>query len=218
MCVPVSFGAIVAGPTPFLHVRVFVDFWNFTLSIKKRDPAFKVDWKELGRTLATEATRLIDPAANVNFAAMHVVGSYDPKKPEDTKLKNWLLNTLDKFPGVHVSALQRQRKREPPRCPACHATTAICPTCGGDMRGTEEKGVDTRLATDMISLAWANGYNVAVLVFADKDFVPVAEFLQTRGIKVIHASFPPLGGELSQRCWGSISIPSFIERIRLVKS
>ncbi|MGL4591541.1 MAG: NYN domain-containing protein, partial [Aestuariivirga sp.] len=87
-----------------------------------------------------------------------------------------------------------------------------------DMRGTEEKGVDTRLATDMISLAWANGYNVAVLVSADKDFVPVAEFLQTRGIKVIHASFPPLGSELSQRCWGSISIPSFIERIRLVRS
>ena len=53
------------------------------------------------------------------------------------------------------------------------------------------KGVDVRIATDMISLAWANNYDIAVLISSDQDFLPVAEFLETRGIKVIHGVFPP---------------------------
>ena len=74
------------------------------------------------------------------------------------------------------------------------------------MRGTEEKGVDTRIVTDMMSLAWAANYDVAILVSSDKDFVPVAEFLQIRGIKVIHGAFPPRGAVLTQKCWASIDI------------
>lgn len=59
------------------------------------------------------------------------------------------------------------------------------------MRGTEEKGIDTLIVTDMIRLAWADACDVAVLVSSDRDFILVAKFLQPRGIKVIHASFPP---------------------------
>lgn len=40
------------------------------------------------------------------------------------------------------------------------------------MRGTQEKGVDVRIATDMITLAGADDYDVAVLVSSDADFVP----------------------------------------------
>ena len=64
------------------------------------------------------------------------------------------------------------------------------------MRGTEEKGVDIRMATDMISLAWIDYYDIAVLVSSDRDFVPVAEFLETRGVKVIRGAFPPVGSQL----------------------
>ncbi len=74
------------------------------------------------------------------------------------------------------------------------------------MRGTEEKGVDTRIVTDMMSHAWAGGYNVALLISADRDFVPVAEELQKRGIKVIHGRFGKKGMELSKKCWGSIDV------------
>ncbi len=78
------------------------------------------------------------------------------------------------------------------------------------MRGTEEKGVDTRIVADMISLAWADAYDVAVLVSADRDFVPVAEFLQTKGIKVIHGGFPPKGSHLSQKCWANLNVTSLM--------
>jgi len=90
-----------------------------------------------------------------------------------------------------------------------------CPSCGSDMRGTEEKGVDVRIATDMVMLAWVDSYDIAVLVSSDSDFVPVAQFLQTKGKKVVHAAFPPRGALLSQKCWGSIDVPSIREEFRL---
>ena len=82
------------------------------------------------------------------------------------------------------------------------------------MRGTEEKGVDTRIATDMVSLAWVNNYDVATLVSADRDFIPVVEFLNTRGIKVRHGSFPYSASQLTSTCWGSINIPSLMSQFR----
>lgn len=86
------------------------------------------------------------------------------------------------MPGINVVLLERQRKRGYPRCPHCQVEATKCAACGHDMRGTEEKGVDTRIVTDMISLAWVNSYDAAVLVSADRDFVPVADFLQAKGI------------------------------------
>ena len=47
---------------------------------------------------------------------------------------------------------------------------------------------------------------IAVLVSADRDFVPVAEFLQNEGLKVVHGCFPPKGSHLSQKCWGNLNI------------
>ena len=84
------------------------------------------------------------------------------------------------------------------------------------MRGAEEKGVDVRMATDMIRLAWVDNYDVAVLLSSDKDFVPVAEFLETRGIKVIHGAFPPRGAELTRKCWSSIDVAGSREEFRFV--
>ncbi|MFN3465965.1 MAG: NYN domain-containing protein, partial [Terricaulis sp.] len=130
------------------------------------------------------------------------------------KLRNWFTNTLDKMPGVNVVLLERQRKRGYPRCPHCQTEATKCAACNHDMRGTEEKGVDTRIVTDMISLAWVNSYDAAVLVSADRDFVPVADFLQAKGIKIIHGAFPPIGSYLSQKCWANIAIPNLVAQIK----
>jgi uncharacterized LabA/DUF88 family protein len=203
----------ISPPDP-VRVRIFVDFWNFTLAVRNMDASLQVDWRKLGPVLATEAGRLIDAKRPAQYEGLHVYGSFDPAKSNDAKLKNWFTNTLDKMPGVHVVLLERQRKRGYPRCPHCQTETTKCHACGHDMRGTEEKGVDTRIVTDMISLAWANSYDAAVLVSADRDFVPVADFLQTKGIKVIHGAFPPLGSQLSQRCWANIAIPTLAAQIK----
>lgn len=193
-----------------LRVRVFVDFWNFQLSLRGAQDGFKTDWNPIGQLLTREAAALIDPTNPSLFEGMHVYGSYDRDKPQDQKLKNWFTNWLDKQPGVHVTLLERQRKRSHPRCAACHFEVEKCPSCKQDMRGTEEKGVDTRMATDMLNLAWQDAFDAAVLVSSDRDFVPVAEHLQNRGVKVVHAAFPPRGSELSQKCWGSVRVPDLM--------
>ena len=204
-----------AAPPPHpVRVRIFVDFWNFSLAVRGLDPTLLIDWRKLGPVLAAEAGALVDPARPALYEGLHVYGSFDPGKSGDAKLRNWFTNTLDKMPGVNVVALARQRKRGYPRCPHCQTETMACHACGGDMRGTEEKGVDTRIVTDMISLAWSDSYDVAVLVSADRDFVPVAEFLQAKGIKIIHGAFPPAGSILSQKCWANIAIPTLVPRIK----
>ncbi len=197
-----------------VRVKVFVDFWNFQLSINNAYSNFRIDWAKLGPILARESLNIIDSTANLDYQGMNVYGSYDPGSLQDRGLVNWARNTLDKFAGVQVTMLPRQRKRSPPACPACHRAVPTCPNCGHDMRGTEEKGVATHIATDMIKLAWVDNYDVATVLSADRDFVPVVEFLDTRGIKVIHGAFPPLGSALTAACWGSVRIPSIVQQFK----
>ncbi len=55
--------------------------------------------------------------------------------------------------------------------------------------GFIEKGVDVLLATDMVSLAFRDGYDTAILVSGDSDYVPVVEEIQSLGKRVENASF-----------------------------
>lgn len=193
-------------PDQRYRARVFVDFWNYTLSMRDVDADFRTDWARLGPVLASKAVDRIDNQIPCEYQGLNFYGSYDPASQADRNLHRWATTRVDTFPGVTVSIVPRQRKRSPPKCPTCHHEVAVCPNCGADMRGTEEKGVDVRMATDMIRLAWADNYDVAVLVSSDKDFVPVAEFLETTGIKVIHGAFPPRGADLTRKCWSWIDI------------
>lgn len=191
---------------------VFVDFWNFSLSMQGVEEAFPTDWQVLPHVIIKAAVNLIDPGASGIYHGMRVYGSFDGVG--DAKLRKWATTKLDTFPGVTCNFVPRQKKRTGPRCPQCHQIASTCQHCGSDMRGTEEKGVDTAIAVDMISLAWEGVYDVAVLVSADRDFVPVAEYLMKKGIKVIHGAFPPSGAMLSQKSWGAINIPALREGFR----
>ena len=188
------------------RVRVFVDFWNYTLFMRDVDATFKTDWSQLGPVLSRAAVDVIDSTAVGDYQGLNFYGSYNPATERGRNLHRWATSIVGKFPGVRVYIAPRQRKRYPPQCPACHKKTDTCTSCGADMRGTEEKGVDVRMVTDMISLAWVDNYDTAVLVSSDRDFVPVADFLENKGIKVIHGSFPPKGAQLSEWCWGKIDV------------
>lgn len=55
--------------------------------------------------------------------------------------------------------------------------------------GFIEKGIDILIATDMVSLAFRNAYDTAILVSGDSDYVPVIEEIQSLGKRVENASF-----------------------------
>jgi len=203
------------NPTPRHRVRIFVDFWNYTLSMRDADRPFRTDWSRLGPALVDAAGRCVPGPAAPEYQGLNFYGSYDRSSFQDRRLRHWATTKVDRFPGVAVSIVPRQKKRSPPRCPDCKTPVPLCPSCGHDMRGTEEKGVDVRIATDMIKLAWVDNYDTAVLVSSDKDFIPLVEFLETRGIKVLHGAFPPQGSHLSAACWDSFSVPAIREHFRL---
>ena len=53
----------------------------------------------------------------------------------------------------------------------------------------EQKGIDTKIATDMISKSFMAHYDVAILVTADTDFIEVIEEIKTSGSTVVGAYF-----------------------------
>jgi len=53
-----------------------------------------------------------------------------------------------------------------------------------------QKGVDTLIATDMVSMAFLNHYDIAFLVSGDGDLAPAVEALKAAGKQIIVASSP----------------------------
>ena len=106
-----------------VRVRVFVDFWNFDISMRNRGfyaDDYSVDWRELGPCLSRAAGQIVNPGLPSSYQGMNVYGSYDDARQGDVPLRNWMRNTVSKFPGVSPVMVPRQRRREGPKCPRCH--------------------------------------------------------------------------------------------------
>jgi uncharacterized LabA/DUF88 family protein len=186
------------------RTRIFIDFWNFQLSLNQQmGKHYRPDWIKLPAWLIDQAQMLT--GSKLVYEEMRVYLSFNPRSAEDRRLKDWALNWLDRFPGVHVVATER-KLRYAPYCPICHTQVRVCPHCGAAMAGTVEKGVDTSIVTDLLSLAWENAWELAILVTSDRDFIPAVELLNRKGLRVINAHFPPAGMDLARQCWGNIDL------------
>jgi uncharacterized LabA/DUF88 family protein len=60
----------------------------------------------------------------------------------------------------------------------------------GGLSVFEEKGVDIDLAVDMLTGAFEDRYDTAILVSSDGDFKPVVQAIQRRGKRVEYVFFP----------------------------
>lgn len=192
--------------------RIFVDFWNFQLSFNDRVPSgVRADWTKIVPWLVTRSAAL---GLDLTFEEMTVYLSHDPRKAEDKRLRDWAINFLDRQPGVKVKMLERKPKGSP-LCPACHKKITLCPHCGGSTTGTIEKGVDTAIVTDLLSLAWEGAWEVAILVSSDRDFIPAVDMLGRKGFRVINAHFSPVGVDLARACWAAINFNEDLSQIYL---
>jgi len=73
------------------------------------------------------------------------------------------------------------------------------------------KGDDIYIATDMVSFAYENIYDTAILVSGDGDFVPTIKRVQKLGKMVENAYFKiSRSGYLKEACNSSICIDDFI--------
>ncbi|WP_243032473.1 NYN domain-containing protein [Thermus altitudinis] len=95
-----------------------------------------------------------------------------PLPPEDpaAKAHQSFLNYLKRVPYVAVRLGRLERRAE----------------------GFVEKGVDIQIAIDILRLAYADAYDVAVLVSGDGDFAEVVRVVQDMGKQVENTTFHAL--------------------------
>jgi len=199
------------------RVRLFVDFWNFQLQWNDHlTPARQCDWPRLPARFVAEAQTAITSAGiegALQLEETRVYASYNPARVEDTKLKGWLSNFLDRQASFRVFSAQRKDKPAKVHCRECDQDFDTCPSCSKPLVRSREKGVDTAIVTDLLSLAWEGAFDVAVLVSSDADMIPCVERVQEKGFKVINATWPVRGQDLAKACWASFDIMSVAERL-----
>ena len=100
-----------------IRVRVFVDFWNFQLTLNEAsgNRRVKVDWRGLGPWLADKACSSVGIESH-SFEGVIIYASFDPNTEEGRKFRTWATGWLDRQNGVTVKCLAR-RPKAPPKCP-----------------------------------------------------------------------------------------------------
>ena len=76
-----------------IRVRVFVDIWNFQLTVNGLATEFRIDWRKLGPVVAEESLMVVDSTASMTYQGMNVYGSHDSASERDQSLRNWAMNT-----------------------------------------------------------------------------------------------------------------------------
>lgn len=169
-----------------MKAMVFIDFQNFDINMHdyyKKNPKLvepKITYPKLVQEISSR----------VNLKDVHLIKTFlFAYKPCDTLLKipkynnyyNWL-NGMKNKPFLEViegSQVIRQMNKSIP-LDVNDASTYI----------TEEKGTDINVAINMISKAYTNAYDIAILVSGDTDYVPVVNQLHNIGKIVILATLP----------------------------
>lgn len=93
-------------------------------------------------------------------------------------------------------------------------SSKACRECGGKQDVLQEKGVDVRLATDMLEDAYQKTTDIAVLFSSDTDLCPAIHKIQKQGGKVIYLCFADsVNRAVSAVANETVSIP--IEKLKI---
>jgi uncharacterized LabA/DUF88 family protein len=191
-------------------LRIFVDFWNFTLSLRDVDKKYRIDWTKLPSFLEQNYENLTGEKARYDSA--HVFSSIDERNPNEKNLFNFLQNTMSCFPGYIVD-VKRRRPAGGVRCPICGNEIATCPHCGKNLKRTAEKGVDAAVITALITQAIDGLYDVAYLISDDSDYAPAAGYLNHKGYRIIHCGVGSMGRELRRACWNHLDLVPHLPKL-----
>lgn len=202
-----------------MRVIIFVDYWNFQINWNERVQR-RCNWSEIPILFINKVKSLFT-VTNENFQPEYqgtkVYASVNPAVGKDNRLRNYLERTLKKEPGFDVYIKERHWKKRSVKCnnPQCRKETVNCPHCDSPFQRASEKGVDAAIITDMLKLHCSGVYNVAVLVSADSDLIPMVEYLQDHNVKVINAAWKNYGYDLLNACWAHFYIDDLTNQLSL---
>ncbi len=189
------------------RAMVFIDGSNFFGACRDFKPGMKIDFEKLSVTL-------VQQCGASDYQGTYYYGSHPPMRREATEEeKKRLANQFRFFEALEYLKGYSVRKS------SRKIRNTTCAKCGTTIDYTVEKGVDTSIVTEMISLAWEDAFDIAVLVSEDADLVPAVQFLNRIGKKVYHAYFTKLGRghQLRKACFGQIPLDGLISEVQVRK-
>jgi len=168
------------------RVCIFIDGSNFYHLLKSSFGDVRIDFGKLAAMLVGERKLVRIYYYNVPV---------DPEEdPERYRRQQHFFAQLNRTDYLEVR-LGRLVKRWRKRCPKCSSDSAfVCNGCGTPLPAVfkVEKGVDVRLAVNMLSLAAKNIYDTAILISGDGDFKDAVQAVKDLG-KNVEGVFLPKG-------------------------
>ena len=111
------------GWEDFVKTHIFVDFWNFQLSINSvATSAYRVDWQKVSPWLVSEASKALKRP--LVYEGTRVYISYSSSSKKDAALRDFANNVLSRFAGIQVSLVER-KSRGAATCPTCHKPISV---------------------------------------------------------------------------------------------
>lgn len=144
------------------RVMVFIDAMNFYESLGRKGLNINtnIDFYKFSSKLACPHRRLI--------RVYVYTGTYDQmREPEKYAAQMKFISRVQQMPFVTLKTRPLLFRR------------------GGYI----QKGVDTLLATDMVSMAFLNHYDLSILVSGDGDLAPAVDAVKAAGKQIIAATF-----------------------------
>ena len=178
------------------RLSVFIDGSNLYHILKKVHQRSDLDFEAFIRLFEP------DPRDNQVIRQFNPVNYYNSrinqgKDPESyAKQQRFLQGYLQKItnPPFHLKIEKiKHYGRLKYRCRNCGSVSEVsiqkCPSCGNIemLEDASEKGVDVRIAVDMVQGAINNEYDHAILVSEDSDFVPAIQAVkgQKKSVEVV---------------------------------
>jgi len=125
-----------------------------------------------------------------NLKRAYYYGSIHPNPDNDAAIaesvnKKWGFYHMLEYKGLKTRIIPRRKRTFEFTCETCNHVTVS--------EKFIEKGVDITLASDVLSLAAVNAYDVAIIVSGDFDFRQVIDDVQRQGLIVEVAYFRSQG-------------------------
>ncbi len=168
------------------RVMVFIDGSNLYYGLKEALGHARVDFQRFCSLLGGSSRRLV-------HAHYYNVPLRQVDDPVRYAGQQKFLAQLRKIPyfTIHLGRLVDREREE--TCPQCSAKYTV--------KYQTEKGVDVQIASHMLTFAFDNQYDTAILVSQDGDFAPVVAEILRLNKQVENAEFPHrLPSFLSRAC------------------
>ncbi|MBL7127702.1 MAG: NYN domain-containing protein [Ignavibacteria bacterium] len=189
-----------------LKVLIFVDFWNLQLSWNNfhKDKTIKLLWGE--KLTCALMSKLGDDCI---YHGTNVYASVDTT---DSGAFRRFLDKISMEKGYRVVTKSRKPAKDI-HCKNCNKDILDCPHCSQRLKRSNEKGIDTTIATELLKLSFDNIFDIAILVSGDADFVPAVEYIQGKGKQVILAGWKNSSFELKKTCWSYFDLDDLMPQL-----